>query len=131
MNILTKQSFLPCRWPFNLLLSCHNPLSYPSAPVQALWRLSLKKNDEEMLLLVPSKFFDSGGKVLWYSKTCCHFYRCTRNILTSETTTGNRSVTPRRVWVVQHLFINTNFQTPAPGSEFGRLFYSTNKIFHR
>ena len=30
---------------------------YPSAPVHALWRLSLKQNDKEMLLLVRSNFW--------------------------------------------------------------------------
>ena len=32
-------SFLPCRCSFWLILSCHNPALYPSAPVHALWRI--------------------------------------------------------------------------------------------
>ena len=125
MNILTKQSCLPCRWPFDLLLSYQNPLSYPSAPVHALWRLSLKQNDEEMLLLVPSDFTNSGKKALCYCNTCCCSYRYNKNILTTETATGTPSVTPCRVWELCIVFVLLYFQSLAPGferSKFGSLF---------
>ena len=78
-----------------------------------------------MLLLVPSDLSNSLIKALQYGKIVCHFYRYTRNILTKETATGYQPVTSCRVWEVYHIFINTNFQSPVPGSEFGRLFNST------
>ena len=117
MNILTEQSFLPCCWPFDLLLSCQDPLSYPSVPVQALWRLSLKKNDEEMLLLVPSNFSKSRNKVLWYCRCFFHSYRYTTDILTTETTTGYRSVILCWVWEFYIVFIRPYWSILAPVSE--------------
>ena len=93
-------SFLPCRWSFWLILSCHNPSLYPSAPVQALWRPRLKKNDVNLLLLVTSIFSKSRNKALQYGKIVCHSYRCTMNILTKETATGTLLVTPCWVWEV-------------------------------
>ena len=64
----------------------------------------------------------SRKKALWYGKIVCHSYRYNKNILTTETTTVNPSVTPCRVWKMHHIFINTNFYSPDPGSEFGSLF---------
>ena len=63
-------SFLPCRWSFWFIISCQDSLSYHihSGPLQAVWHLSLKRNDENVLLLVPPNFSYSGKKVLEYGK---------------------------------------------------------------
>ena len=47
------------------------------------------------------------------------------NILTKETTTGIPSVTLCRVWGLVLVLFLFYFHSPAPESEFGRLFYST------
>ena len=50
---------------------------YQFAPVQALRHLSLKENDEYLLLLVTSNVWNLENKALqYYGKIVCHFYRC-------------------------------------------------------
>ena len=53
IEIIFLLLLLPCCGSFWSVLSCQDSLLYPSAPVQALWRLSLKQNDKDLLLLVP------------------------------------------------------------------------------
>ena len=113
MNVLTKQSFLPCRWSFWSVLSCQDSLSYPSASVQALWRLILKQNDEDLLLLVPSDLSNPLKIVLWYCCICCHSYRYNKNILTTETATRTPSVISCWVWELNLVFFLLYFQSPA------------------
>ena len=119
--ITTPSSFLrslsPCRGSFDLLLSCQDPLSYPSAPVQALWRLIFEKIDAYLLLLVSSDFSNSWIKALRYGNTVCCSYIHNNNIRTTETATGYPSVTPYRVWEHQIVCFIFFFQSPAPGSE--------------
>ena len=70
-------------------------------------------------------------KVLQYGKMFFYSYRYTTNILTPETATGYPLVPSPWVWKLELVFFSFYFQSPAPGSEFGRFFYSTIKIFHR
>ena len=98
-------SFLPRRWSFWLFLLCQDSSLYSYSSVQAVWCLILKKNDEYLLLLVPSDFSNSWKRALWYCRTVFCSYRYTTNILITEITTGYRLVTPRQVWRVQMVFV--------------------------
>ena len=119
--ITTPSSFLrslsPCRGSFDLLLSCQDPLSYPSAPVQALWRLIFEKIDAYLLLLVSSDFSNSWIKALRYGNTVCCSYIHNNNIRTTETATIYPTVIHRRVWELEMVFFLFYFQSPILGSE--------------
>ena len=115
--VLLVWSFLPCRWPFDPILSCQGSLLGCLDVIRPNNYEIPKKIDEERLLLVMPNFSKSRNKVLWYCRCFFHSYRYTTDILTTETTTGYRSVILCWVWEFYIVFIRPYWSILAPVSE--------------